>query len=373
MLCRWQPRWIAVMVPLIAWLCACESDQPLRVGFVGGLSGRVADLGNDGRNGALLAVAAFNQAGGIRHRPVQLLVRDDAQDPDTMTDAVEELAAASVVAIIGPMTSSMAMVARPVAERHGLLMLSPTVTTASLSGRDDNFLRVSSDNLAYASFSARRLLETSGKMRLAACLDLGNHAYTGGWLDVFTDEYTKRGGEIVARVAFTSNADTEHAAVIEQMRAGNPDGLLFVAGAVDTARLAHEAKKQAPDLRLIAVEWSATEALIELGGRAVEGLTLSSFFDRDSEAPAYLKFKRAFIERFGREPGFGGTAAYDATYALLSALKDSSADSDLKQVLLATGEYPGLQQPVKFDRFGDAQRDIFLTRIENGRYVVVRQ
>ena len=43
-----------------------------------------------------------------------------------------------------------------------------------------------------------------------------------------------------------------------------------------------------------------------------------------------------------------------------------------EQVLITTGEYPGLQQPVRFDRFGDAQRDIFLARIENGRYVVVR-
>lgn len=372
MLCKWQPRWLVLLVPLMAWLGACESREPLRVGFVGGLSGRVADLGNDGRNGALLAVAMVNEAGGIRDNPVQLIVKDDAQNRDTMVQAIEELAAANVVAIIGPMTSSMAMIARPIAEQHGLLMISPTVTTTALTGRDDNFLRVSSDSLAYATFSARYLAETGGHMRLAACLDLGNRAYTENWLDVFTDKYRAHGGEIVGRVAFTSSADTEHAAIVERMLTSNPDGLLFVASAVDTARLAHEAKRQAPDLRLIAVEWSATEALIELGGRAVEGLTLSNFFDRDSLAPAYLAFKQAYVERFGREPGFGGTATYDATYTLLTALRDSGGDRDLKQVLITTGEYPGLQQPVRFDRFGDAQRDIFLARIENGRYVVIR-
>ncbi len=362
--------WVA-MLPLLAWLGACESREPVQIGFVGGLSGRVADLGNDGRNGALLAVAQFNARGGIGNHPVRLIVKDDAQDPDKMVEAIEELGAARVVAIVGPMTSSMAMAGRPAAERQGLLMISPTVTTTALSGQDDNFLRVSSDNRAYAGFSAAYLAEVAGHTRLAACLDLDNRAYTETWLDIFTEQFAERGGEVVARVAFTAGSETEHGAVVRQMVKGDPEALLFIASAVDTARLAHEAQRQAPHLKLIAVEWSATEALIELGGRAVEQLTLTTFFDRDSQAPAYLEFKRAYFERFGKEPGFGGTAAYDATYAVLSALAQPGS-GDLKQMLIDADGFPGLQQPVKFDRFGDAQRDVFMARVENGRYLVVR-
>ena len=51
---------------LTALLTACSKDEPVRIGFVGGLTGRVADLGIAGRNGALLAVEERNAAGGIK-------------------------------------------------------------------------------------------------------------------------------------------------------------------------------------------------------------------------------------------------------------------------------------------------------------------
>ena len=56
---------------------------------------------------------------------------------------------------------------------------------------------------------------------------------------------------------------------------------------------------------------------------------------------------------------------------MLSALAEPGS-RNLKQRLIGADGFPGLQQPVNFDRFGDAQRDVFMARIENGRYLVVR-
>ena len=47
-------------------LTACsEQRPPLKIGFAGGLTGRVSGLGVDGRNGALLAIENANRGGGI--------------------------------------------------------------------------------------------------------------------------------------------------------------------------------------------------------------------------------------------------------------------------------------------------------------------
>ena len=74
-------HWLRSVITLACALgvTACTPPEPVRIGFIGGLSGRVADLGIDGRNGAVLAVELRNKAGGIKGRKVELLVEDDQQ------------------------------------------------------------------------------------------------------------------------------------------------------------------------------------------------------------------------------------------------------------------------------------------------------
>ena len=124
----------AVLLSIVTALWGCPSDQPIKVGFVAGTSGRVADLGISGRDAAELAIAQCNQKGGIDGRKVQLVIRDDQQQPQAARQAVRELIEEDVVAIIGPMTSDMGMVMAPIADAAQTLLISPTVTTEDLSG-----------------------------------------------------------------------------------------------------------------------------------------------------------------------------------------------------------------------------------------------
>ena len=74
----------------------CQWHAPWRVGFIGGLSGRFADLGSDGRNGAMLAVEQCNAAGGVSGHPIELVVTDDAHDATQAKRAFAALIEAEV-------------------------------------------------------------------------------------------------------------------------------------------------------------------------------------------------------------------------------------------------------------------------------------
>lgn len=148
---------VAVLALLLAG-CA-PPPEPISIGFIGGSSGRVADLGIAGRDGVQLAVDLRNQEGGVGGRMVRLLVRDDEQNPEAAARALRELIDQGVVAVVGPMTSAMAMATVPIANEAKLLMISPTVSTEDLSGRDDYFFRVGSSNHANAAEVARRHLQ----------------------------------------------------------------------------------------------------------------------------------------------------------------------------------------------------------------------
>src|SRR5258705_7884768 len=64
------------------------APPPLRIGVVVAATGPAAGLGTAARTGALLAQKQINASGG---RPVQLLLRDDATNPDTALTHANEL------------------------------------------------------------------------------------------------------------------------------------------------------------------------------------------------------------------------------------------------------------------------------------------
>lgn len=355
---------------LLALLTACGKPEPLRVGLLAGLSGSVADLGESGRAGAQLAVEEINQAGGVRGRPLELRTRDDAQDPATARSAVAALAGEGVVAIVGPMTSSMAQAVLPATTEAGLVLLSPTASASSLARQDDALLMLQSTTRynarQAADYHARR-----GLRRVAALYDTRNRVYTQDWITGYREASVARGVRLVQAVPFTSGQEDSYLQAVRQLRSGEIDGLMFVANAVDTVRLLLLARQNGLRQPALGDTWSATEQLLELGGQAVEGMSSIQLFNRELDTPRYQGFLRAYRARFSTEPGFASVAAYDAVQALAQALRQQEDGETLKQALLKAGPYEGLQERWNFDAYGDVQRQTFVTIVRAGRFVVV--
>ena len=349
-------------------LSACGPQEPLRVGFIGGLSDRNSDNGQSGQNGVILAVEQFNRAGGVAGRMVELVSRDDAQNRETAARSAAELVEAKVEAVIGPFTSSMAAVIVPITGKAGIFEVSPTITSMAFHGKDDNLFRINRTTRDNARDYARTLI-ARGHRQIAVAYDTRNRNFTESWLAEFRDAVGAGGATVVAAVAYESAPDSDFAGVVRDMLATRPDSLFFIAGALDVARLAQQARKQAPGLPIGASEWAATEQLIELGGEVVEGLLIVQNYDRDDESARFRDFSEAYFKRFQQNPGYSSVSAYDAATVVLTALKNRSAGETVKAAALRSGPYQGLQQEIAFDANGDTQRKVFFTEIRGGRYV----
>jgi branched-chain amino acid transport system substrate-binding protein len=329
-------------------------------------------MGIAGRDAVQLAVEQRNQAGGVAGRRVELLIRDDRQDPESAMRGVRELIAQGSEAIVGPMTSSMAAVVAPIATRAGVLVMGPTITSEALSGRDDQFFRNSATTRLYATRSAQYQLRASAMRRVAAVFDLGNQVFTENWLASFRAAFTQGGGEIVKALPFMSGGDVPHLDIARALLDARPDGILLVANSMDSALLCQQIRKLDARIPITLSDWGASERLVEMGGMAVEGVTVVQTFDRKSTAPRYQAFRRAYLDRFRREPGFAGVYAYEAAQVVLDALERREDGQSLKQVLLAMGPIQGLQGSFRFDAFGDVQRHAAsISVVRDGEFVVV--
>lgn len=367
----WLAARLSLSLLVAGFLLGCAPEPPVRIGFLGGVSGRVADLGIGGRNGVQLAIDMRNAAGGVRGRKIELLVEDDKQDPEVAKHAMGRLIGQRVAAIVGPMTSAIAVSVVPRLTEAGMLMISPTVTTNSLSGKDDNFLRVTSSTRSYAKVSAEYLFTHRGARRIAAIYDTRNRAYTEDWLTDYRKAFTALGGEVIAAIEFASSDDLHFAELARQLLDKRPDSILILSNSVDAAMFLQQIRKQNRDIVISGSEWAATERLTELAGKAAEGFIAAQFFDRQSQKPAYVAFRKAYLERFGIEPGFAGANGFDAANALLDALEKKPENLSLKQALLSS-RFDGVQSEIVFDDFGDVSRPTYITTVKNGQFAVAK-
>lgn len=358
--------------PLLAALPVGCAQTPVRIACLAGLTGPASDIGVAVRDGVALAIEDALAAGGINGRPIELLEFDDRQRPQELEPLVKQMAEAGVAAVIGPSTSSVAQAWIPLAEKHGLVSVSPTVTSHDFAGQDDRFFRICSTTREYAWRSAAFAIENRQWRRFAVIRDSSNEAYTRSWADFFMAAARDRGATITGLHVYRRPQSLESlATLVRQALDERPQALVIVANAVDTSALAQLAAERPAPPTLLAAEWAATEQLILRGGRGVEGLLVTQFFDRDSRQPAYVAFAERFRQRYRREPGFAEVAAFDAAQVVLQALNERRSDEDLKTTLLRTRSFAGLQNPVVFDDAGDCQRPLMVTEVRHGRFVTV--
>lgn len=367
-----HPVMIGALLSLTLMTGCAGDKQPLKIGFIGGLTGRTADLGTGGRNGVQIAVDQINAQGGIRGRMVELILKDDANDPDKAKIATQELIDAKVEVVLGPMTSNVAVAIEPVATQAKVLMIGGSVTTNDLTGKDDYFFRTIAASTVHAATMADFLVEKRGIRSVAAAVNLSNKAYSESWIQNFDRAFTVRGGKPAQRVTYTSSTNTDFPDLARQLLKSKPDAVILVTNAVDAALFANQLRRQKAKTLMVTAEWAGTGKLTELGGSNVEGYIVTQYLDPQGATPEYQAFRDKYKQRFQQDVGFPGVVAYNAAQVAFRSLAEKKSGESLKQTVLRLRTFPGLQGNVVFDESGDVQSKTFLTEIKNGQYVLIQ-
>ena len=359
---------IAAAVMLVM-LSGCEESKPIRIGFIGELTTRAAGLATSGRDGFLLAVEEINADGGINGRQVEGLVVDARMHKETALHAIHKLADGQVSAIIGPMTSQTAVTIVPTINKLKIPLVSPTVSTNELSGIDDYFFRVYYTNAQAAQLLARYLTEQGKPLHIAAIYDLSNRAYTEDWVQYFQDMIEKQAGAKVTRIPFDIRTNTLYTDLATMAIEANPDGILLLANAVDTAMVCQQLAKLDAVPALYATGWSYSDDLIQFGGKSVEGLTIIQSADPKDPAPAMQSFVKRYKQRFRTTPNFPAVHAYDATRLILTIMRQETDPEAIRNHLLNMESFSGLQTDLSVDRFGELKHPrLHFARIANGQF-----
>nr|WP_320193142.1 ABC transporter substrate-binding protein [uncultured Desulfobacter sp.] len=355
----------------VVCLQGCGTQEPIRIGFITGTSGHMADMGISARYALQLAVAQCNEAGGIHGRRVELIIKDNQHDADAAIKDVQELIELGVDAMIGPMSSTIATAIVPYLNQSRMVTVSPTATTTLLSGQDDYFFRVCPTADTQAQVNADYQIQSGNMQRITVAFHRGNPSFCESFIENFKKTFQAGGGEINSVISFTSEDGRSFFEIADELLANKPDGILVVANAMDSAMLCQQIRKINSTVKITLSSWSASQRFIELGSQAVEGSTLPISVDWNSTAPRYKKFKNDFYSRYRLEPGIGSLNGYNAGQVVLTSLKARKSGKNLKETILLLGEFNGLQRKIKFDAYGDMKGGVFMYTIRNHKFEAV--
>jgi branched-chain amino acid transport system substrate-binding protein len=360
---------LIIALAILITVSGCAEPKPIKIGFVGSLTGPFAFAGIKGRNGVILAVEQINEQGGINGRQIELIIKDDKGDPETALTVDKELVEEGVVAIIGHITSNESIAAVPYINEEKIVMISSTTATTQLEGIDDYFIKFGASSKITGETLAYAVNEYSEARKLIVAYDLSNKEFTENLYNNFKDAHIRLQGYIYPPVTFTAKEDISYLEIAQEILNTNPEGVVILGGNLQVAMICQQLEKLGSTVPIFSN--APTKEIIRLGGGAVEGLIFSQGFNENSENEKYLWFKEEYFKRFNENPNFAASWSFETAQALFEALKINTNIDELKDTILSIGIYNGLQGDLPLNEFGDVARRPFIIEIVNGDFVTL--
>lgn len=172
-----------------------EQTGPIKIGYLGPLTGEAASLGQPGLAGAEFAVKEINDAGGLLGKKVELVAEDDkcsSQGASAMQKLVE---VDKVIAVTGPDCSASAGPALPIAQKAGTPVVIRWASAPPLTQTGNYIFRVYPSDAFQGKFAADYIYNKLGKKKVAVIYVKND--WGQGISQVFTKTFKELGGEVV--------------------------------------------------------------------------------------------------------------------------------------------------------------------------------
>ncbi|HOJ49672.1 MAG TPA: ABC transporter substrate-binding protein [Spirochaetota bacterium] len=356
---------LAVLLILI-FLSSCSKNE-ITIGFIGNITGKLSNLGIDARDAIILGIDEINEEGGIKGKKINLIIEDDGFDKNKAIEGINKLIKKDPVLIIGHIVSAMSVATIPIINEKKILMISPTTVTNEINKKDDYFIRVSPPTSYTIKIFAEKIIESNIK-ELNIAYDLVNRAYSEDWFNTFKKEFEDKGGKVYP---FSFDSSKEKVSKEFAKNISNKN-IIIVASPIIAGLLTQYIKQISPKMRIFCAGWAMGPEFIENAGNYSENVVFSYNFDENTKNENYIKFKEKFFKRFGRNPSFTSTHAYETIMIIKDALAnidDYSADS-IKKYILTKKVFDSLQdEKIEFDEFGDPKPVPVFIKIENGKFI----
>ena len=340
-------------------------DKSISIGVVLPLTGRLAATGELVKQGFDLALGEINnkQLGGPQFT---FIIEDDTSTPEGAAAAFNKLIHEDGVSVIlGPVTSSAAEVAFPIAGENQVVAISPTSSKRGLSAISDFVFRVALATDVVVAKGVEVTYAKLGYQRVATMYD-DTDGFSTDRDEALREALTAKGVEVLTTEPFQGGA-TDFSAQLTRIQALNPDAIFVSALPPEKPGILVQADELGISVPFIVSSLTHVE-VAAAGVSAAEGaITFLAQLSTD-DTSGNQGFLKRYSAAYGMEPNVFGASSYTTLYLLAEALKtaQSTDSAAIRDALANISDFDTVLGQFSFNADGDAVYDPGVLVVKDG-------
>lgn len=366
---------LVLAASFLAFSCTKKAnDNEIVIGSYSSNTGATATFGVYQLRGTEMAVNEINAAGGINGKKIKLINYDNKSDGDETLAVVNRLITQDkVVAILGEATSGRSKIGAQVAQQNKVPMLTSSATNPDVTKVGNFIFRACFIDPFQGLVMAKFMTETLKVKKAAIMRDIKSD-YSVGLSDNFAAKLKELGGEIVADVSY-QEGDIDFKSQLTSLRGKNPD-VIFIPGYYgEVALIAKQLKELGMKQPMLGGDGWSSPDLYKIAKEAINGHYFSNHYTTESKDPKTMKFVQEFKAKFNETPDVMAALAYDATYMMAEAIKNTKAvtSENIREELSKIKDFHGVTGKMSMDANRDAIKSAVVVKVEGEEYKLVTE
>ena len=374
-------NWVSVIGAAFLVLASnAYAEEKIKIGSLFETSGFLAFLGNQGLEGANLAVEQINSAGGVHGKKIELTNFNTESDETKAVIGVKKLIERDkVVALIGAMNSGSTFSIIDIVQRHKIPIVSCGASRAVSTPvekkkwifqaplTDVLVINVLIDHMKKRGISKIGLLNADSGFATSGRKQWERIAPKRGIKIVIQQTYGNKDPDMTPQLT-NIRANSEVQAVVQW---GTGKGQSIVAKNYRQLGIKHQLfySHAASDPNLIKLAGSAANGIIFPTSKMA---VVDELPDSDPQTAITKKFVTGFKAKYGRGPATFAGNGYDAMMMLAAAIKRAGGTdpAKIRDAYEQTTNYPGVTSVYTYspkDHFGAQPSGVALLTIKDGK------
>lgn len=306
-------------------------------------------------------------------KKVELVVADNKSDKAEAASVAARLIEKDKVSVlVGSYGSSLSMAAGNIVKENKVPAVGTSCTNPQVTANNDYYFRA----CFIDPFQGKVMAEyahQNGFKKVAIVQEVSND-YSVGLAKFFREEFVKLTGDenSIVDVANYQTGDKDFTAILTNIKALNPDAVFAPGNFTESALLVKQARQLGIDAQFMGGDTWETQEFIDVGGKDVEGVALSTAFDREKASTEEAKkFLDAYTKEYNGEPSALTAMAYDAYLIAVSGIEKAGTATDtvkIRDAIAATKDLECVTGMTTLDENGDPIKGVVIKTVKDGRF-----
>ena len=306
-------------------------------------------------------------------KKVELVVADNKSDKAEAASVAARLIEKDKVSVlVGSYGSSLSMAAGNIVKENKVPAVGTSCTNPQVTANNDYYFRA----CFIDPFQGKVMAEyahQNGFKKVAIVQEVSND-YSVGLAKFFREEFVKLTSDenSIVDVANYQTGDKDFTAILTNIKALNPDAVFAPGNFTESALLVKQARQLGIDAQFMGGDTWETQEFIDVGGKDVEGVALSTAFDREKASTEEAKkFLDAYTKEYNGEPSALTAMAYDAYLIAVSGIEKAGTATDtvkIRDAIAATKDLECVTGMTTLDENGDPIKGVVIKTVKDGKF-----